>query len=363
MPSLAQRELSPGGATGALPPRPWYKRLSWLPGVLLMVAFVVFVALRFGDERRFARLLLRAEPLWLLVAVGFQLGTYLSAAGIWRAVLVRVGVRPGLWSLARLSVMKLAFDQIVPTAGVGGSVVVMRGLRRDGASPGVATAALLVDMVAFYVAHAVAVAAALVILWLHQDLHRVVLALATAFSAIAIAIPVFILWLTRHGGWRPPRWTRHLPGVPALLQAVSEAPSELLRDARLLARTSAYQLAIFLFDAATLGCMLRAVGHAPTFGVIFASFMMATTVMTVSILPGGVGTFEATSVGMLVSLGVPVEEALTATVLLRGFTLWLPLPVGFILLHRQLGPARPGRFEPRQRPRPPLGTPPAPQGG
>jgi hypothetical protein len=65
----------------------------------------------------------------------------------------------------------------------------------------------------------------------------------------------------------------------------------------------------------------------------------------------------------LVSLGVPVEEALTATVLLRGFTLWLPLPVGFLLLHRQMGPVRHLHSETRRGPRPPLGTPPAPQGG
>lgn len=337
----------------SVPAAPWYKRLTWLPGVLLLVAFVVFIVTRYGDERRFGRLLLEARPEWLLVAVAAQLGTYLSAAAIWRAVLARTDVRPGLWSLARLSVMKLSFDQLVPTAGIGGSVVVMRGLRREGASAGVATAALLVDMLSFYLAHAVAVAGALVILWLDRDLHPVVLGLATAFAGLAVAIPVFILWLTRHGGWSPPRWLRRVPGLPALLQAVSEATPALVRDARLIAATTAYQLAIFLFDTATFACMFLAVGHAVGFTTVFASFVMATTVMTVSILPGGVGTFEATAVGLAVSLGVPVEPALTATLLLRGYTLWLPLPVGFFLLHRQLG-ARSG-------PRPPLGSPPARQ--
>ncbi|XXF76539.1 lysylphosphatidylglycerol synthase transmembrane domain-containing protein [Myxococcaceae bacterium GXIMD 01537] len=329
----------------------WSKRLSWLPGVLLLVAFVVFVTLRFGDEKRFARLLIDARPQWLLVAVVLQLGTYLCSGAIWRAVLVRSGTRPGLWQLARLSVMKLSFDQVVPTAGVGGSVVVMQGLRKDGAPGGVATAALLVDIISFYVAHAIAVSGALLILWLHADLHRVVLWLATAFTAIAVAIPCFILWLTRHGGWKPPSWTRHIPGMAGLLTAVSDAPPELVRDGRLLAQASAYQLAVFLFDSATFSCMLLAVGHAVAPTEVFAAFMMATTVMTVSIIPGGVGTFEATAVGMLSSLGVPVEPALAATLLLRGYTLWLPLPVGFFLLHRQVRPNHTRRGLPDSHPR------------
>jgi glycosyltransferase 2 family protein len=42
---------------------------------------------------------------------------------------------------------------------------------------------------------------------------------------------------------------------------------------------------------------------------------------------------------MLRLFGVPFEAALSATLLFRGFTLWLPLLPGGLLLRRELKPA------------------------
>ncbi|WP_163865288.1 lysylphosphatidylglycerol synthase transmembrane domain-containing protein [Myxococcus eversor] len=310
---------------------------GWLPGVVLLVAFVVFVVLRFGEARQFALMLKRARPEWLLVGAVLQVFSYLTMAGCWLVTLRAAGVKAPWMRTASLSLMKLSFDQLVPTAGIGGSVVVMKGLQKEGAPPRVATAALLVDMVSFYAAHAVAVVIAILTLWFRAQLHAAILGLATAFAALACAVPFGILWLTRHGGWQPPRWARRIPGLTGLLESISQVPPELVRNKWLLLRAGALQFGTFLLDALTLSCMLLAVGNAVDFPDVFAAFMLATLVMTLSIIPGGVGTFEATAVGTLSSLGVPVEVGLTAVMLLRGFTLWLPLPLGVVLLRRMLG--------------------------
>jgi uncharacterized membrane protein YbhN (UPF0104 family) len=60
--------------------------------------------------------------------------------------------------------------------------------------------------------------------------------------------------------------------------------------------------------------------------------MLASVAETVSLIPGGVGTFDAACVGLLNFLEVPLETALAGTLLLRGFTLWLPLLPGLYLL-------------------------------
>ena len=41
--------------------------------------------------------------------------------------------------------------------------------------------------------------------------------------------------------------------------------------------------------------------------------------------PLGTGTFKAGTTGMLTLLGMPLEAALSATLLLRGLTFWLPM--------------------------------------
>jgi uncharacterized protein (TIRG00374 family) len=302
---------------------------------LLLLAAVIFVVKNLGEERRFVELLAKAQPLWLLAGLAYQVTTYFCAAGVWWIVLKKSGVRIPLRSLAPLGLAKLFVDQIIPTAGVGGSVLVVRGLVGRGASNGLATAALLTDLLSFYAAHAIAVGVAILMLWAHQELHPVVLALATVFSIVAVAIPLSILWLTRPGERNSPKWARSIPGVSRLLDRIVEAPAEITRNERIFLQTTILQLAIFALDAATLDAMLRAIGHPTRPDAVFAAFSMAVVAATVSLIPGGLGAFEGTSVLMLRFLNIPIEAGLAATLLLRGFTLWLPMAPGLIISRRE----------------------------
>ncbi|HEX5747043.1 MAG TPA: lysylphosphatidylglycerol synthase transmembrane domain-containing protein [Archangium sp.] len=328
---------TPGGGgllDGPLPMR--RGRWWWVPGIVLLMALVAFVLARHAEEERFLHLLRQARPGWLLVAVLLQLATYLCDGVQWQRVLRHTGVRAPVWGLARLSLMKLTFDQLIPTAGIGGSMMVARGLRKVGAAPGAAAAAILMTLLCFYAAQALSVGWSLVYLWSHEELDALVRWMATAFSGVAVAVPAIILLLAGREDWRPGPWLRRVPGLPALLRAVAGVPPRLLRDPPLLAQGTLLQVAVFVLDAATLGVLVRALGESTSLGTVFASFMMASVAQTVSFLPGGVGTFEAASVAMLSFLGLPVEAALTATLLFRGFTLWLPLLPGFYLLRWSL---------------------------
>jgi uncharacterized protein (TIRG00374 family) len=79
---------------------------------------------------------------------------------------------------------------------------------------------------------------------------------------------------------------------------------------------------------------------------VFAAFVIASVAGTIGIVPGGLGTFEAACVGMLHAVGTPTTVALTATLLLRGFTFWLPMLPGLWLARGALAEAeeagRPG---------------------
>jgi uncharacterized membrane protein YbhN (UPF0104 family) len=68
----------------------------------------------------------------------------------------------------------------------------------------------------------------------------------------------------------------------------------------------------------------------------FASFVFAQETATVLVAFGGLGSFEASAVVMLAFFRGPVEVSLTATLLLRGFTYWLPMAPGLWLSRREL---------------------------
>jgi uncharacterized membrane protein YbhN (UPF0104 family) len=111
-----------------------------------------------------------------------------------------------------------------------------------------------------------------------------------------------------------------------------------MRDRALLARVTGCNALVFLADAGTLFACLHAVGQAATVGTAFIALMMASIVVTLEPIPLGLGSFEATSIATLRLLGVPLEAAFAATMLMRLLNLWLPLLPGMFLMRRAIGP-------------------------
>jgi uncharacterized protein (TIRG00374 family) len=309
--------------------------LSWLPGVLLLAGLVA-VATHFSEGRKFALLLERARPAWILVAALLQAATYVCAAAVWQRVLHKGRARCTVLSLLPVAVARLFVDQVIPTAGFGGRLLVLRSLRRRGVHTRLAVAAILVDLLTLYAAFAACVLAGLAIVAVLRDLNRLVLSLAVLFPIFALSIPAAVLWFTDGKERKPPRWIRRIPRAADLLREASGAPRRLVRDRTVLLETVALQLLIFVLDALTLAAMLRAVGYAASPAAAFASFVFAQVAATVLLVPGGLGTFEASCVAMLALFRVPVEVALTATLLLRGFTYWLPMAPGLWLSRREI---------------------------
>jgi len=308
----------------------------WLPGALLL-ALLAAVGLHYGESQHFLELIQRAEPSWLIVAAVLQLATYFCTALIFKVGLRRSQSPVPLRSLVPLGLMKLFIDQVVPSAGIGGTVLVIRALGRRGVALGVATAVVVVSLLGFHAAYAAAVAICLVILWRSHELSTAVMTLVTLVSLMTASVPVTLLWLTRGGVMKVPQWIRRFPGLAPVLQAMAEAPPSTLHDRKLLLAATALQFTIFLLDAATLRAMLLALGFTTSIETVFASFVLASVAATISFLPGGVGPFEAVSVGTLRVLGVPLEASITGTILLRGFTLWLPMLPGLWLARREMG--------------------------
>ena len=320
-----------------MPRRRWISLLRWLPGTLLLVGLAV-VALRKVEWAHFTEIMQRAEPVYILAAVLLQIGTYVCAAATLQRGIKASGVGRSLLGLVPLGLAKLFVDQVVPTGGLGGTVLVVRALERRGVARGVATAAVVVNTLAFYASYALAVAGALGFLWMRHGISRTILFLVTVFAIYAVAMPVLIIWIVYGGRRTRPGWLSRIPGLVKAIHAMEEAPTSTLRHPMLFLESIALQLGIIVLDALTLDFLLRSIGYPASFHVVFTSFVLASIAATLSLLPGGVGSFEAGSVASLRYLGVPLEVALTGTLLLRGLTLWLPMVPGiWFARHEMMG--------------------------
>ena len=306
-------------------------RSGWLFG-LLGVCALVFAVFHFADLASFGAMLRRAQPLWLVAAAALQTATYASVSLGWKLVLDKAGSPLPLYRLVPVALSKLFADAMIPAAGMGGNLLLVDRLVKLGVPRGAAVAALLVSMIGYYAAFASFELIMLLLLWLHGKATPLLAGFVTTFLLVALAIPSLALWLRRRGSRPLSPLLEHIPVVRGLLHVVGEAPAALIADKPLILGVAACNAGIFLVDAATLQACLFALGHSTGYSTSFIALVGASILAALAPIPMGLGSFEAGSTAMLSLLGVPLPAALAGTLLLRGFTLWLPLLPGLVLM-------------------------------
>jgi uncharacterized protein (TIRG00374 family) len=308
---------------------------SWLLAFLL-IAGVVIAVLHWGDVKQFAALVAHSKPLWLLAAIAAQLLTYVALAVQWALVLSAGKCSKPFGKLLELTVAKHFADQMVPTAGMSGNVVVVDRLQAIGATRAVALATLIMTIIAYYASYGVVSLVALVLLWRDGHSSWIVVALISASLALSVSVPVLALWLQRKGVRAIPKWLRQVRTLCELFEMIGEAPATLVRNWRLIGALALLNGAVFALDGLTMQLCIFSLGLSISFSAAFSAFILASIVVTLGPIPMGLGSFEAVSIGMLRAMGVPFEASISATLLFRGYTLWLPLIPGMFAARGQL---------------------------
>jgi len=89
-----------------------------------------------------------------------------------------------------------------------------------------------------------------------------------------------------------------------------------------------------------------AFGEVVNLGAVILAYAVANFAGMVSVLPGGVGVYEALMTGVLVAAGVPAGLSLSVTVMYRVLSTLIQVPPGWILYHAALTDKKPGELPP-----------------
>jgi uncharacterized protein (TIRG00374 family) len=84
------------------------------------------------------------------------------------------------------------------------------------------------------------------------------------------------------------------------------------------------------FDFLALYASVLAVGGHLNVGLVLFAFVVASTLAMIPFTPGGLGFVESGLTGVLTLAGLPLEQAVLATLLYRVFSYWLPMPAGIV---------------------------------
>jgi len=91
-----------------------------------------------------------------------------------------------------------------------------------------------------------------------------------------------------------------------------------------------------LSEVATIYLAYLAIGQHVNPGAVILAYSVASFAGLVSVLPGGIGVYEALMTATFASAGVPKAAALSATLIYRISTMMVFVPTGFILYQRAL---------------------------
>lgn len=171
----------------------------------------------------------------------------------------------------------------------------------------------------------------------------VLLALALTFSTTGIvgAVPVVVISLaaafvvTRpkllHGlatyGYKATGFAKRI-----FVQVRRAALSlEAFSSARFVTAATALGLIGWGAETVAFWLLLDWMGHGIGLGAATAIFIFATLAGGATGAPGGVGGAEAVMVALLLGVGVPLEIAVPATLIIRVTTLWFALGIGLLI--------------------------------
>ncbi|MDR3547211.1 MAG: lysylphosphatidylglycerol synthase transmembrane domain-containing protein [Candidatus Pacebacteria bacterium] len=321
--------------------RPKFSYSVLIANGLLIVLFIS-VVLGFSEEKHILDLLLHIQLGWIAFAALLQLATYFFSGGAWEVILRQFTSEVTLGEVAKLGIEKLFLDQMIPTLGLGGNLMMVRSLEQRKIRRHEAIAAMLIDSLSYLGSYLILFALAAVVLWYEVGISLVIRYLVLAIFVVLlfpISMVFFLMRRTRTSSL--PAWMSRFKPTRALAEALNEAPKEIFKIQRAWLWSLLCEVAVFVLDIATLWAVFRALGVALSAPQALVSFMLASAVSTLSVIPGGLGFFEGGAIIVLNSFGISLGTAATGVILLRLFTYWLPMIPGYLIFRSEMV-ARPG---------------------
>lgn len=321
-----QDEKNSGCLQARIRTMPW---LIWLLGAAACAALILVVT-HLTEEEEFLRLTQRIELSWLAMALLIQSATYITQGMVWRLLTQSMGYPLAMGKALELGLAMLFVNQALPSAGASGMAMLSGALSRAGMPRAVVVSAVLVNEAMYCLSYALCMAVALGIARRHCYLPDWVSAAMLLFVFAGLGVSWFMTALPSGGMSGLKARLRFNTKLARLLDSVDQARPDSFRQKRVMIQALFIHTITFLLDATTIWVATRALGVTASPGGIFTSFMVSTLFRTIGIMPGGLGTFETASVMSLKSIGLPLSVGLSATLLFRGLSFWLPMIPGLI---------------------------------
>jgi uncharacterized protein (TIRG00374 family) len=313
--------------------------------VLVVGIYVVFPKLVGLDDA--VKKLGNADPVWLVIAVGFNVAAFGAYVALFRGVLAgtrddELRRRLNFRASYQITMAGLAATRIFSAAGAGGIVLTYWALRKAGMERRRSACRMVAFLVLTYAVYTGALVIFGILLRtgvLPGDnpvggtiVPAVVSACVMAGFALIALIPQDIERRIQKfaGGYRRTRYLTRLAKGPATLASGVRTAIAYVRHPRRGALAVGGAVGFWAANIGVLWASFEAFGGDVPFGVLVQGFFVGMAANLIPSPAGGVGSVDAGMIGAFVLFGIDESIVFPAVLTYRVIAFWLPIPPGIV---------------------------------
>jgi uncharacterized protein (TIRG00374 family) len=327
--------------------------------ILNIFTFVAFIILIFAVRHQIAQSFHTIGHIrwwWLLLIPVWQMLNYDAYTRQNKDLFAILGSKISYKYLYRVNLELNFVNHVFPSGGVSGFSYFSLRLRKKGVSGAQASLVQLMRFVLVYVAFLVLLSLALILLSFSGNVNRfVVLAggsistlilVGTAAMAFVIGsekrIQAFFGFITKAINRlihivRPKHpETINMSRAQDIFEDLHQNYAVIKNDYRTLKWPLVWSLMANITEILTVYTVYLAFGHVVNPGAIIMAYAIANLAGFLSVLPSGVGVYEALMTGVLALGGISPAISIPVTVMYRVLSMVVQLLPGYYLYHKQL---------------------------
>ncbi len=334
------------------------KRINW-KAVLTLITFVAMAGAVYALRDQIGTTIenLKDANLWLVILLvpiaGFN---HLMQAKMYQLVFRILGTRFRTKSMWRLS-MELNFvNNIFPSAGVSGFSYLSIRMKDEDVSGGKTTLVQLMRFIMLFVSFQLLLGIGLIFLAIGGDANDFVLLIAGSLATLLFIGTTFVTYIVgsekRIKSFmtvltqvinkiiyfvRPKHpETINVSRVQQVFSDLHKNYMKIKKDFGQLKKPLLFALFANFAEVSAIFVVFAAFGIFVNPGAIIVAYAVANFAGIVSILPGGVGVYEALMTGVFAAAGVPAAISIPVVLAYRVVNMSIQLPTGYFFYQKNL---------------------------
>lgn len=332
--------------------------------ILTIVTFLALVGLAFAVRKQLKQTvdnLATVNAWWVLMVLPLEMLNHMSYAKLYQGMFRVLGERFRTRSMFRLSLEMNFVNSVFPSGGVSGFSYLSLRLKNENISTAQATIVQLMRFILVFVAFQIMLVIGLVLLAIGGRANNFLMLVAGSLATLLIVGTFFMAYIIGSKQRINTFFTsfarfinrvihvfrRNHPETISIEQAkhtfteLHENYMHIRRNLTVLKKPLLYALAANLTEVGAIYAVYLAFGNAVNPGAVILAYAVANFAGLVSVLPGGIGIYEALMTAVLAAGGVPASISLPVTVMYRVVNMAVQLPPGYYFYQKNLHASTP----------------------